>query len=46
MSMPSVFLSHGSPMLYLEKDVPARSFLATLGEFGYVDGRKYPRPWV
>lgn len=32
MSMPSVFLSHGSPMLYLEKDLPARAFLATLGE--------------
>jgi len=32
MSMPTVFVSHGSPMLYLEKDVPARAFLATLGE--------------
>jgi len=31
MSMPTVFVSHGSPMLYLEKDVPARAFLATLG---------------
>jgi 4,5-DOPA dioxygenase extradiol len=28
---PSVFVSHGSPMLYVE-DVPARSFLATLPE--------------
>jgi 4,5-DOPA dioxygenase extradiol len=32
MSMPTVFLSHGSPMLYLEKDLPARAFLSTLGE--------------
>jgi 4,5-DOPA dioxygenase extradiol len=32
MSMPTVFLSHGSPMLYLERDVPARAFLATLGD--------------
>jgi 4,5-DOPA dioxygenase extradiol len=31
MSMPTLFISHGSPMLYLEKDVPARSFLAGLG---------------
>jgi 4,5-DOPA dioxygenase extradiol len=31
MSMPTVFVSHGSPMLYLEKGVPARDFLATLG---------------
>lgn len=30
MSMPTVFVSHGSPMLILE-DLPARSFLATLG---------------
>jgi 4,5-DOPA dioxygenase extradiol len=29
--MPTVFVSHGSPMLYLEKDLPARAFLATLG---------------
>ncbi len=31
MSMPTVFVSHGSPMLYLEKDLPARGFLAGLG---------------
>lgn len=31
MSMPTVFVSHGSPMLYLERDLPARSFLAGLG---------------
>ncbi|MBS0548510.1 MAG: dioxygenase [Proteobacteria bacterium] len=31
MSMPTVFVSHGSPMLYLEKDLPARAFLAGLG---------------
>ena len=31
MSMPTLFVSHGSPMLYLEKDVPARAFLAGLG---------------
>jgi 4,5-DOPA dioxygenase extradiol len=31
MSMPTVFVSHGSPMLFLEKDLPARAFLATLG---------------
>jgi len=31
MSMPTVFVSHGSPMLYLENDLPARAFLATLG---------------
>jgi 4,5-DOPA dioxygenase extradiol len=31
MSMPTLFLSHGSPMLYLEKDVPGRAFLAGLG---------------
>ncbi len=31
MSMPTLFVSHGSPMLYLEKDVPARDFLAGLG---------------
>ena len=30
MSMPTVFLSHGSPMLILE-DRPARAFLASLG---------------
>ncbi len=30
-SMPTVFVSHGSPMLYLEKDLPARAFLAGLG---------------
>jgi 4,5-DOPA dioxygenase extradiol len=31
MSMPTLFVSHGSPMLFLEKDLPARSFLASLG---------------
>jgi len=31
MSMPTLFISHGSPMLFLEKDVPARVFLTTLG---------------
>jgi 4,5-DOPA dioxygenase extradiol len=31
MSMPTVFVSHGSPMLYLERDLPARAFLASLG---------------
>jgi 4,5-DOPA dioxygenase extradiol len=31
MSMPTLFVSHGSPMLFLEKDLPARAFLATLG---------------
>jgi 4,5-DOPA dioxygenase extradiol len=31
MSMPTLFVSHGSPMLFLEKDLPARSFLAGLG---------------
>jgi len=31
MSMPTLFVSHGSPMLYLEKNVPARDFLAGLG---------------
>ena len=31
MSMPTVFVSHGSPMLFLEKDLPARAFLASLG---------------
>jgi 4,5-DOPA dioxygenase extradiol len=31
MSMPTVFVSHGSPMLYLEKELPARAFLAGLG---------------
>jgi 4,5-DOPA dioxygenase extradiol len=30
MSMPTVFVSHGSPTLILE-DLPARTFLATLG---------------
>jgi 4,5-DOPA dioxygenase extradiol len=30
MSMPTVFVSHGSPMLILE-DLPARDFLASLG---------------
>jgi 4,5-DOPA dioxygenase extradiol len=29
--MPTVFVSHGSPMLYLQEDSPARAFLATLG---------------
>ena len=37
MSMPTLFVSHGSPMLYLEKDVPARAFLASLGS-------QVPRP--
>jgi 4,5-DOPA dioxygenase extradiol len=37
MSMPTLFVSHGSPMLYLEKDVPARAFLASLGQ-------QVPRP--
>ena len=37
MSMPTLFVSHGSPMLYLEKDLPARAFLASLGE-------QVPRP--
>jgi 4,5-DOPA dioxygenase extradiol len=32
MSMPTVFVSHGSPMLFLEQDLPARAFLATLGK--------------
>ena len=31
MSMPTLFVSHGSPMLFLEKDLPARAFLASLG---------------
>ena len=31
MSMPTVFVSHGSPMLILE-DRPARAFLASLGQ--------------
>ena len=31
MSMPTVFVSHGSPMLYLEQDLPARAFLSSLG---------------
>ncbi len=31
MSMPTLFVSHGSPMLFLEKDLPARAFLAGLG---------------
>ncbi|HTR85897.1 MAG TPA: class III extradiol ring-cleavage dioxygenase [Reyranella sp.] len=31
MSMPTLFVSHGSPMLYLEQDLPARAFLASLG---------------
>ena len=31
MSMPTLFVSHGSPMLFLEKDVPARAFLSTFG---------------
>ena len=31
MSMPTLFVSHGSPMLYLEQDVPGRTFLANLG---------------
>ena len=37
MSMPTVFVSHGSPMLILEEDRPARAFLASLG-------RLLPRP--
>jgi 4,5-DOPA dioxygenase extradiol len=36
MSMPALFVSHGSPTLILE-DVPARAFLATLGQ-------QVPRP--
>jgi len=32
MSMPTVFVSHGSPMLFLEQGLPARAFLATLGK--------------
>jgi 4,5-DOPA dioxygenase extradiol len=36
MSMPTLFVSHGSPMLILE-DLPARAFLATLGS-------QVPRP--
>ena len=36
MSMPTVFVSHGSPTLILD-DVPARAFLASLG-------RQLPRP--
>ena len=36
MSMPTIFVSHGSPTLILE-DVPARAFLASLG-------RQLPRP--
>jgi 4,5-DOPA dioxygenase extradiol len=36
MSMPTLFVSHGSPTLILE-DVPARAFLATLGQ-------QVPRP--
>ncbi len=31
MSMPTIFVSHGSPTLILD-DVPARAFLASLGE--------------
>ena len=31
MSMPTVFVSHGSPMLYLEQGLPARAFLSSLG---------------
>ncbi len=31
MSMPTLFVSHGSPMLFLERDLPARAFLAGLG---------------
>ena len=31
MSMPTLFVSHGSPMLFLQKDLPARAFLAGLG---------------
>lgn len=33
MTMPTVFVSHGSPMLILEEHRPARAFLASLGEF-------------
>ena len=32
MTMPTVFVSHGSPMLILEQHRPARAFLAALGE--------------
>jgi 4,5-DOPA dioxygenase extradiol len=32
MSMPTLFVSHGSPMLFLEQGLPARAFLATLGK--------------
>ena len=31
MSMPTIFVSHGAPTLILE-DVPARAFLASLGQ--------------
>jgi 4,5-DOPA dioxygenase extradiol len=31
MSMPTIFVSHGSPTLILD-DVPARAFLASLGQ--------------
>ena len=31
MSMPTLFVSHGSPMLFLQEDLPARAFLAGLG---------------
>ena len=31
MSMPTVFVSHGSPMPDPGEDLPARAFLATLG---------------
>jgi len=29
--MPSLFISHGSPMLYLDERSPARAFMTTLG---------------
>ena len=31
MSMPTLFVSHGSPMLHLEEGLPGRAFLASLG---------------
>jgi 4,5-DOPA dioxygenase extradiol len=32
MSMPTLFVSHGSPMLFLQQELPGRRFLATLGQ--------------
>ncbi|MBM3648696.1 MAG: dioxygenase [Alphaproteobacteria bacterium] len=37
MLMPTIFVSHGSPLLILEEERPARAFLASLG-------RRLPRP--